>query len=220
MICLMGPFRGPANSSSALERTMCAKKFSRHKVSRRFGVDIYGTGGPSLQWRINVPPGGLRLRKGKESDYGRHLKEKQKVKYMYGIREKQFRRYFEMALGAKGQTGRALLEIIERRLDNVVYRLGYARTRPMARHLVSTGHVRVNGRRVNIPSYLVSTGEVIDLSPKTLQIQDIQTEMEHRRPTVSWLRRTNGAGEITGMPNRDEIGPEIDEALVVAFYSR
>jgi small subunit ribosomal protein S4 len=183
-------------------------------------MDIYGTGGPSLQRRINIPPGGLRAKKGRESDYARHLKEKQKVKYLYGVREKQFRRYFEMAVRSKEATGRALLEILERRLDNIVYRLGFARTRPMARHLVSTGHVRVNGKRVTIPSYLVSPGETIDLTPKALQIPDVQAEVEYRRPTVSWLRRTNNSGEMTGMPNRDEIGPEVDESLVVAFYSR
>ncbi|HEX8948577.1 MAG TPA: 30S ribosomal protein S4 [Dissulfurispiraceae bacterium] len=199
---------------------MSPKKTPRHKVSRRFGIDIYGTGGPSLQRRIEVPPGGLRMKRGHESDYARQMKEKQKVKYLYGIREKQFRRYFETARHAGGPTGRVLLELLERRLDNIVYRLGFSRTRPMARHLVSTGHVRVNGKRVTIPSYLVRPGETVSLTPPTLEIPGLREEMEIRKPTVTWLNRSDGAGEMTALPNRDEVDGEIDESLVVGFYSR
>ena len=199
---------------------MCARRFSKHKVSRRFGVDIYGTGGASLQRRINVPPGGIRLKKGRLSDYGVRLREKQKVKFTYGISEKQFRRYFSMAQSAEGPTGQALLEILETRLDNVVYRLGFARSRPMARHLVSTGHVRVTGQQVTIPSYLVSPGESITLSERALRIPDVQFEMQARQPSLSWLSRTDGVGRMTGPPHRAEIDADINESLIVEFYSR
>src|SRR5690606_18309586 len=134
----------------------------RHKVSRRFGIDIYGTGGPSLQRRLATPPGGQpRGRRRKLSEYGLQLREKQKAKAIYGIAEAQFRRYYKVAASRPGVTGENLLQLLERRLDNVVYRLGFARTRPMARQLVSHGHVRVNGRHVNIPSYAVRPGDTI-----------------------------------------------------------
>lgn len=199
---------------------MCAKHAPRHKVSRRFGVDIYGTGGPSLQRRITVPPGGLRAKKGKVSDYALQLIEKQKLKALYGIREKQFRRYFDRAQHSGEPTGRALIQLLEQRLDNVVYRLGFARTRLMARQLVSHGHVLVNGKRVTIPSLLVAQGDRIALTAQALRIPDVQAEMEWRHPTVSWLRRDDGNGEVTALPSRDEVDPEINEALVVEFYSR
>lgn len=195
-------------------------KFSRHKVSRRFGTDIYGTGGPALERRINVPPGGLRPKRGRESDYGRQLREKQKVKFIYGVREKQFLRYIEMALHTEEPAGRALLQLLERRIDNIVYRLGFARTRLMARQLVSHGHVRVDTRLVDKPSYLVTPGQTITLSSVALKNPAVQFEMETRKPAVSWLVRENGTGKITALPDRDEIEAEIDESLVVAFYSR
>lgn len=193
---------------------------SKHKVSRRFGVDIYGTGGPSLQRRINIPPGGLRTARTRKSEYAKQLQEKQKVKLMYGVREAQFLRYFDMARRSKEPAGRALLQTLERRLDNVVCRLGFARTRLMARHLVRYGHVQVNGRRVSIPSYLVSPGETITLFPPALHIPEVQDEMKAHRPVLSWLTREDGTGKITALPNRDEIGVEINEALIVEFYSR
>jgi small subunit ribosomal protein S4 len=199
---------------------MPGKKISRHKISRRFGVDIYGTGGPSLQRRINVPPGGLKQTRPRKSEYARQLAEKQKVKYMYGVREAQFLRYFDMAQRSREPAGRALLQILERRLDNVVYRLGFARTRLMARHLVSYGHVRVDGHRVDKPSYLVSPGDLVTLTPAALNIPDVQDELKAHRPTLSWLVREDTTGKITAVPSRDEIGMEIDESLIVEFYSR
>jgi small subunit ribosomal protein S4 len=199
---------------------MSGKKISKHKISRRFGVDIYGTGGPSLHRRINVPPGGEKQTRPRKSEYARQLAEKQKVKFMYGVREAQFLRYFAMAQRSREPAGRALLQILERRLDNAVYRLGFARTRLMARHLVSYGHVRVDGHRVDKPSYLVSPGEIVTLTPAALQIPDVQDELKTHRPSLSWLVRKDSAGTIRAIPGRDEIGMEIDESLIVEFYSR
>ncbi|MFY9111474.1 MAG: 30S ribosomal protein S4, partial [Desulfomonilia bacterium] len=128
----------------------------KHKKSRREGVDLYGTGGESLQRRLQQPPGmhGRKTRR-RESEYSRHLREKQKVKRMYGLQEKQFLRFFEKARRKSGETGVALLKLLELRLDNVVFRLGFARTRPQARQFVSHGHVRVDGGRLTVPSFLV-----------------------------------------------------------------
>src|SRR3954452_14863589 len=123
----------------------------KHKVSRRFGVDIYGTGGESLKRRLSVPPGDRRRRR-RLSEYAIQLQEKQKTKAFYGLSERQLRRNYEKAASQPGNTGVNLLRLLERRLDNVVYRLGFARTRPMARQLVSHGHVLTNGCRTNIPS--------------------------------------------------------------------
>jgi small subunit ribosomal protein S4 len=125
-----------------------------------------------------------------------------------------------MAQRSREPAGRALLQILERRLDNAVYRLGFARTRLMARHLVSCGHVRVDGHRVDKPSYLVSPGEIVTLTPAALQIPDVQDELKTHRPSLSWLVRKDSAGTIRAIPGRDEIGMEIDESLIVEFYSR
>jgi small subunit ribosomal protein S4 len=193
---------------------------SKHKISRRFGVDVYGTGGPSLQRRINVPPGGVKSTRQRKTEYARQLAEKQKVKYMYGVREAQFLRYFEKALRSSEPSGQVLLQTLERRLDNAAYRFGFARTRLMARHLVSYGHVLVDGQRVDKPSYLVSPGEAITLTEAALKIPEVQDELKAHRPQLSWFVREGSTGRITGAPVRDEIGLEIDESLIVEFYSR
>jgi small subunit ribosomal protein S4 len=199
---------------------MSPKRAPRHKISRRFGVDVYGTGGESLQRRLNVPPGGLRVRRPRVTEYGRQLKEKQKVRAIYGVREEQFRRYVRAAQGSGEPMGRALLEMLERRLDNVVYRLGFARTRLMARQLINHRHVTVDGRTVSIGSFLTGPGQKIELKEAARGMPDVQEEMKLRGPTVSWLRRTDGGGEVTDRPHRNEIEIEIDESLIVAFYSR
>jgi small subunit ribosomal protein S4 len=182
---------------------MPGKKIAKHKISRRFGVDIYGGGGPSLQRRLNVPPGGEKQTRPRKSEYARQLAEKQKVKFIYGVREAQFLRYFGMAQRSREPAGRALLQILERRLDNAVYRLGFARTRLMARHLVSYGHVLVDGLRVDKTSYLVSPGELVTLTPAALQIPDVQDELKAHRPQLSWLVREDSTGKITGVPGRE-----------------
>ncbi|OGW48078.1 MAG: 30S ribosomal protein S4 [Nitrospirae bacterium GWC2_57_9] len=195
-------------------------RLSKHKISRRFGVDIYGTGGTSLQRRINVPPGGMKNPRQRKSEYVRQLAEKQKVKYMYGVREAQFLRYFEKALRSNEPSGQVLLQTLERRLDNALYRFGFARTRLMGRHLISYGHVLIDGRRVDKPSYLVSPGESITVTEQALKIPEVQDELKAHRNPVAWLTREGTTGKVIGLPNRDEVGMEIDESLIVEFYSR
>lgn len=199
---------------------MGAKREPRHKTSRRYGMDLFGTGGEALQRRLNVPPGGRRPGVRRPTEYARQLREKQKVKDVYGVRETQFRRYVEQAQRSGEPLGRALLELLERRLDNVVYRLGLARTRLMARQMISHGQVQVNGLTVTIASFLVSPGRKITLKKSALAMPVVQEEMAARRPTVSWLRREDGAGEVVDRPRREEIDFDVDEALIVAFYTR
>jgi small subunit ribosomal protein S4 len=193
----------------------------RHKTSRRFGIDIYGTGGPSLQRRLQVPPGGLRPgRRRTRTEYGLQLLEKQKAKAIYGVSESQFRRYYTEAARRPGVTGANLLQMLERRLDNVVYRLGFARTRPMARQLVSHRHVLVNGRKVNIPSYLVNVGDVIALTETAAAIPTVSEELKAGRPVPAWLERQGTIGRVLRLPEAEDIDVPVDTERIIAFYSR
>jgi len=197
------------------------KHAPKHNVSRRFGLDIYGTGGESLQRRISTRPGhasGTRHRR--LSEYGRQLLEKQKARAIYGVAERQFRCYVEDAARQGGNPAENLLRPLERRLDNVVYRLGFARTRPMARQLVSHGHVRVNDRKVNIPSYLVRPGEAIGLTEAAAQIPIVAEEREAGRPVPAWLKRQETSGHVLRLPDRAEMEQHINEDQIVAYYSR
>jgi small subunit ribosomal protein S4 len=192
----------------------------KDRLSRREGVDLMGTAAPSLQRRLHVPPGGVGRRR-RQSEYGIRLRAKQRVKRQYGVLERQFRRYLEEERRMPGLAGENLLQLLERRLDNVVYRLGFARTRPMARQLVSHRHVFVNDKRVNIPSARVSPGDVITLGTKALQIPVVQEELKTGRAVIpSWLVREDGIGRVVGLPRRADIEPDIREDLVVEFYSR
>jgi small subunit ribosomal protein S4 len=196
-----------------------ARREPKHKVSRRFGIDIYGTGGESLKRRLSVPPGGRRRRR-RLSEYALQLQEKQKAKAFYGFSEHQLRRYYEKAASQPGNTGVNLLRLLERRLDNVVYRLGFARTRPMARQLVSHGHVLVNGRRTNIPSYLVRPGDTIALTEAATKIPTVIEEMESGRPVPDWLERDGTTGRVVRLPDREDVELPITENLIVAYYAR
>jgi small subunit ribosomal protein S4 len=152
--------------------------------------------------------------------YAEQLREKQKVKRMYGLREQQFRNLMEIALGSRGQTGLTLLKLLERRLDNVVYRLGLARTRPQARQFVNHGLVRVDGQRVDIPSYMVEPGQEIEIKEAALEIPDVQ-ELSQTSPSIpAWLEQRDGGGIVVREPTRDEIDPDIQEQRIVEFYSR
>lgn len=170
-----------------------------------------------------VPPGqhGQKRRR-TLSDYGLQLKEKQKLKRLYQVSEEQFRRYFQKSLKAKGkETGLLLLQTLERRLDNVVYRLGFAPSRSVARQLVSHGHVLVNNKKVDIPSYEVKVGDVISLKPKSLEMEIVKKSLaEKDRKIPDWLKRKATVGKIERLPTRDEMESEIDESLIVEFYSR
>lgn len=200
---------------------MARDRGPKHKKSRREGVDLYGTGGESLQRRLHQPPGmhGKKTRR-RESEYSLHLREKQKVKRMYGMQEKQFLKFFEKARRASGDTGVALLKLLEKRLDNVVYRLGFARTRLQSRQFVSHGHVLVNGNRLNIPSALVEPGSVITLDQDIQKMPDVQALSQNPPAVPTWLKRSDSGGEMVREPDRSEIDQDINERLIVEFYSR
>ena len=160
----------------------------------------------------------------KLSDYGLQLREKQKVKRIYGVLERQFRRYYEKAARSKGVTGSFLLQLLERRLDNVIYRLGFATTRPQARQIVSHGMVQVNGRRVNIPSFLVKEGEEITLAikDKSKKYIDGNIEANEERPVPAWLNVDvkNYKATVVKLPQRDDVQFPINEQLIVELYSK
>ena len=164
-------------------------------------------------------PNGQRRKK--VSEYGAQLKEKQKVRFIYGVLEKQFRHYFEKASNMKGVTGENMLSLLELRLDNVVYRLGLAKTRRMARQVVGHGHIRVNGNKVDIPSYEVKKGDVI-----TLRSQEYEVFKALREGTSvltpKWLTfdAQNLTGKVSALPSRDDIDYEVQENMIVEFYSR
>lgn len=193
----------------------------KHKLSRRAGKDLFGTGGESLQRRLDTPPGihGRKPRR-RESEFSKQLREKQKVKQMYGLHEAQFIRFFKIAQRTRGITGLTLLRMLERRLDNVVYRLGFARTRPQARQFVSHGLIRVDGRRVNIPSYLLKPGQVVELKAKAREIPDVKALQENPPAVPGWLEKQENTGRILRDPERDEIDQDINERMIVEFYSR
>ena len=170
----------------------------------------------------NKNPGGQR--RTKKSEYGMQMTEKQKVKFVYGILEKQFRMYYEKAERMNGNTGELLLSLIERRLDNVVYRLGFASTRREARQLVNHGHYTVNGKRVNIPSYMVSVGDVIAVSEKSCSTTRFKMLKENDKFVAApkWLDRdkNNLQGKVIALPARDDIDFEVAENLIVEYYSK
>jgi small subunit ribosomal protein S4 len=153
------------------------------------------------------------------------LREKQKVRRIYGVLEQQFRGYYHNASARKGRTGEEMLSLLERRLDNVVYRLGFAGSRSDARQLLRHGHVKVNGKRVDIPSYLVRIGESVELGEKARKFKRVVASVEgaDKRPVLTWLDvdRENFAGKLKANPVRDELNePVIDEQLIVEYYSR
>ena len=174
--------------------------------------------------RRNYPPGQHGQGRPKFSEYSIQLREKQKVKRIYGLVESQFRRTFDQASRIKGITGETLLVFLERRLDNVTYRLGFASSRAEARLLVRHGHILINGRRVNIPSYQVRVGDVISVKEQSRQMGRILTAMEgaQRRGVPEWaeLDRDNCSGRIKILPTRSDITMPINEKLIVELYSK
>lgn len=174
--------------------------------------------------RRGYPPGQHGQRRGKYSDYGIQLREKQKVRRIYGISEKQFRLMFDAADRQKGVTGTNLLSNLERRLDNVVYRLGFVNSRTQGRHFVKHNHFLVNGKKVNIPSYLVKKEDVIQLRDKSKTVQVINDALGAvvRRGVPQWmsLDKDNLKGVISGMPAREDITIPIQEQLIVELYSK
>jgi small subunit ribosomal protein S4 len=195
----------------------------RTRISRRFGVPIFG---PSKYLeRKNYPPGvhGPKSRR-KHTDYGLGLIEKQKLRYYYGLLERQFRGVYERALKRRGVTGETMLQILETRLDSVVYNLGLAITRSAARQLVSHGHVKVNGRKVNVPSFALKVNDVVEIKDTTVSRQMATKNLEGStsRAVPDWLSLTKESfkGSIVRIPSREDIQPIANEQAVVEFYSR
>lgn len=199
----------------------------KNRLARREGIDlglktVGSKAHASVLRRLSIVPGahGVKGRR-KISDYGHQLREKQKVKRMYGLLERQFRKMFERAKKWKGNTGEKLLEFMERRLDNTVYRLGFAPTRGLSRQMVTHGHVLVNGKKLSIPSALVFINDVITLGTKGLAIPAVQKVLEDDTfKPPEWLTRKGPAGKVARLPQRGDIHEDISEQLIVEYYSR
>ncbi|WP_280276648.1 30S ribosomal protein S4 [Nocardia wallacei] len=192
------------------------------RKSRRLRVDLVG--GDQAFERRPYPPGQHGRARIKESEYLVQLQEKQKARFTYGVMEKQFRRYYEEANRRKGQTGHNMLQLLETRLDNVVYRAGLARTRRQARQLVSHGHLLVNGKKVDVPSFQVSQYDIIDVKEKSLGTLPFQVARETQgdRPIPGWLQVVPNRLRILvhQLPERAQIDVPINEQLIVEYYSK
>lgn len=191
------------------------------KISRRLGISLSGTG-KELEKRPYAPGQHGPNQRRKLSEYGLQLREKQKLRFMYGLNERQFHNLFVKAGKMKGVHGENFMILLESRLDNLVYRLGLARTRRQARQLVNHGHILVDGRRVNIPSYVVQPGQVIGVREKSRNLQIIKEAMELNNfiPDYLTFDADKMEGTYTRLPERSELPAEINEALIVEFYSR
>ncbi|MDF9833883.1 small subunit ribosomal protein S4 [Ereboglobus sp. PH5-5] len=193
------------------------------RLSRRFSQPLFGS--TKAYEKRTYPPGqhGPKLRR-KLSEYAVGLNEKQKLRYIYGLLERQFRRVFAKAKRSRGVTGEVFLQLLETRLDSVVYLLGFAKSRAAARQIVNHGHIRVNGHKVDIASYSVQPGDEIEVknAPTSRQIATRNLEETRARNVPGWLTRNDEAlkATMTRMPNRDEMEPGINEQLIVEFYSR
>jgi small subunit ribosomal protein S4 len=195
----------------------------KSRIARKFGEPIFGPD-KHLE-RKNFPPGqhGMNKKRKKTSEYGVQLREKQKAKYTYGMLERQFRNTFEKASKSKGVTGEVLLQLLEARLDNTVYRLGVAPTRSAARQLVSHRHITVNGKVVNIPSFQLRPGDIIGVREKSKSLETISDSLSTRRyAKLPWLEWDDAqmAGKFMSVPERTDIPEDIKEQLIVELYSK
>ena len=205
---------------------MAKAKQTKGKLVRKFGENIFGNG--KFYRLLNRKPYGPgqhgQTRRRKPSNYAVQLQEKQKLKFMYGLLEKQFRTTFEKAEKLKGETGTNMLQLLERRLDNVVYRLCFAPTRPAARQLVSHKHFLVNRKSVNIPSYLVKPGDVIEIKEKSKKMDIVLDSMRRIKGDIDldWLEldKAKMRGTFNAIPERDQMNLTINEQLVVELYSK
>lgn len=199
----------------------------KNRLARREGSDLglktLGLSAhSSLLRRLKIIPGAHGQKGGRKlSDYGKQLREKQKVKRIYGLLEKQFRKYFEKAARNPANTGEVLLSLLERRLDNTVYRLGFSPTRASARQYVTHGHILVDGKKVNIPSFLVKADMIISVKSKLLETPVLKKLLEDKNPNiVAWLKRQGPVGKVLRFPQREDITDAIYEQLIIEYYSR
>lgn len=196
---------------------------STFKKSRRYGFSILENGKEfSKGKKRTTAPGAHGARKTKLSGYGTQLQEKQKVKFMYGLNERQFRNTFSKSKKIQGVTGTNFLQMLESRLDNLVYRLGFAGSRQGARQLVNHGHILVNGKKIDIPSYLATPGDVIEVKEASKKNTKVQEALQNNQTTIEFVKvdRENVKGEFIRLPERKELNSEINEALIVEWYNR
>jgi small subunit ribosomal protein S4 len=196
----------------------------KHKIARREGVNILEKDSASLQRRLNVPPGGIHGRKMKRrlSEYGQQLREKQKAKAVYGLLEKQFGNMVKAADKSKsGETGDLIMSHLETRLDNIIFRLGFAKTRTMARQMVGHGQVVVNNKKLNIPSYQVTLNDVVSLTSKAQKnVQVLKLLEEKDKVIVPFLKKQGLMGKLVRMPKKDDVQVPFDLQLIIEYYSR
>jgi len=196
---------------------------SKHKLARKVGVNLLDKASNSLQRRLNIPPGVHgRKRKRRLSEYGLQMREKQKAKITYGLLEKQFKNLVQSVQNKKGDTGELIVSTLETRLDNIVYRLGFAKSRMMSRQLVSHGHVLVNDKKVNIPSFQVRVGDKVSISEKLEKNPGILQAVEDKEGNLlPFLKKNKGfAGELLRMPKKDDFQVPFDLQLIIEYYSR
>jgi small subunit ribosomal protein S4 len=194
----------------------------KHKLARREGVNVLDKTSQSLQRRLNVPPGVHgKKRKKRLSEYGTQLREKQKAKATYGLLEKQFKKLVQTVQKRKGETGEMIVALLETRLDNLVYRLGFAKSRTMARQFVSHGHIFVNGKKINIPSYEVKVDDVITISAviqKNPQVVELLSNKEML--LLPFIKKQGVSGKLVRMPKKDDLVVPFDLQLIIEYYSR
>jgi small subunit ribosomal protein S4 len=195
----------------------------KNKLARRAGIDLgLKTNPVKLGRRLSVPPGQHGHKGAKKlSEFGVQLREKQKMKWIYGVMEKQFRKYYELASKKKGETGVELFRLLESRLDNVIYRLGFAPTRAAARQMVAHGHVTVNGAKVDIPSFQIAVGMTVAIIEKASKIPAVASMLEDKHKNLpKWLECQGLVGKVKALPERADVDSDINEHLVVEYYSR
>lgn len=199
------------------------------RLCRRDGLKLFLKGSrcdtPKCAFeRRPAPPGMVQKRRSKPTDYGLHLREKQKVKHYYGVLERQFRTYFARAERGRGNTGEALMSLLERRLDNIVHRLGFAASRAAARQMVMHGHVTINGRRLDVPSYLVKAGDLVRIKNRAKSLQLVHAALaEHRRDVPDFLSRAEAGvpeGRVDRLPGTDDVSIPVQANLIIELCSK
>ena len=193
----------------------------KHRLARKLGVNILDKASQSLARRLMVPPGiHGKKRKRRLSEFGLQMQEKQKAKLTYGLSEKQFKNLVQKVQKRKGDTQELIIALLETRLDNLVYRLGFAKTRFMARQLVSHGHVLINGKRVNIPSSKVTEGDVISLSTKASKIPLILESIKEEKEILPYVKREGLSGKLLRLPKREDLQVPFNLRQIIEYYSR
>lgn len=193
----------------------------KHRLARKVGVNVLDKTSNTLLRRLNLPPGiHGKKRKRRLSEFGQQMQEKQKAKMTYGIMEKQLRNLVKKVQQRRGDTQEAILSLLETRLDNLVYRLHFAKTRYMARQFVSHGHVLVNGKKVTIPSYQVKVGDIVALSPKVSQNPQVVDSFKEGDVVLPYLEREGLSGKLVRMPKREDIEVPFNLRPIIEYYSR